>query len=422
MMIRFRMIYCFCLAGVLAGLTGCTAPEETGEGSPLLTEIPLRLAEPGGEPNLFTGTDGQIYLSWIRFVNDTTDALMLATLEGDRWSAPLMVAEGSDWFVNWADFPSLAAYPGSDRLAAHWLQKSAGGTFDYDIHIAQSRDGGRTWGPSFIPHRDGLPAEHGFVTLLPLATDRMLAVWLDGRHTKPAESAAGQDHNNHGDHGAGPMTLRAAVFDPAGNLFDEAELDDRVCDCCQTDAALTDLGPVVIYRDRSEEEVRDIYLTRRLDGVWTEPRPLFTDHWRIAGCPVNGPAIDADGQTVAAAWFSGAGGQDQVKVAFSTDAGATFGAPVRLDDGRPLGRVDLLLIDRQTALVTWLENADQGANIRAVRVSPAGIQGPPVTLVRTSESRQSGFPILAGNGTDILLAWTAVDSSSTRVRTARLNR
>jgi len=424
-MIRLRAVLFLLLAGLFAGLASCGQSESgrdaaAGVGG-MVSEIPLPVEGPGGEPNLFVGADGRVYLSWINYSDDTTDVLLFATLEGDRWSTPRSIAAGSDWFVNWADFPSLAVYPGGEALAAHWLAKSAGGTYDYDVHISQSTDGGQSWGPSFIPHTDGVSAEHGFVTLMPLSADRMMAVWLDGRNTRSAGSG-NQDRGSHEGHGAGAMTLRTATFDPAGNLYDESELDPWVCDCCQTDAALTDQGPVVIYRDRSEEEIRDIYLTRRVDGSWTVPQPVFSDNWQIAGCPVNGPAIDARGMEVAAAWFSAAEGEAQVKVAFSADGGATFGAPVRIDSGNPLGRVDLLMVDVQTALVTWLESAAEGADIRAVRVGPTGILGPPVTLVRTSESRQSGFPILVQHGEDFLLAWTAVDSTSTTtVRTGRLN-
>lgn len=371
---------------------------------------------PAGEPNLFAAEDGTLYLSWIQYVNDTTDALMYAKFQGGRWSAPRRVAEGTDWFVNWADFPSLAVYPGAgEKLAAHWLAKSAGGTYDYDVVVSQSTDGGAQWQSPFVPHTDGVPAEHGFVTLLPISADRMMAVWLDGRYTK-AEGAETGGHSH-----SGAMTLRTATFDPEGNLYDEAELDHRVCDCCQTDAALTGRGPVVVYRDRSEEEVRDIYVTRRTEGTWTTPKPVYSDNWRIAGCPVNGPAIDAKGEFVAVAWFSNAEEGPQVKVAFAEDENLSFSEPVRVDAGNPGGRVDIVLLEPDLALVSWLENRDQGAEIRAVKVSPKGVEGEPMHLVKTSESRRSGFPILAEAEDKLLLAWTQIDSTgATSVQVGRI--
>ncbi|MDX1407284.1 MAG: hypothetical protein R3330_04100, partial [Saprospiraceae bacterium] len=171
--------------------------------------------------------------------------------KGDSWSPRREIARGSDWFVNWADFPSVVAFSDGRSLAAHWLQKSASGTYDYDVRISVSKDMGETWSGSFIPHTDGIPAEHGFVSMIPADSNRILAIWLDGRHMQ-----AGEGHGHR--HGGGAMTLRAAEFDVDGNLFAEAELDSMVCECCQTDAAMTSTGPIVVYRNRSDQEIRDI--------------------------------------------------------------------------------------------------------------------------------------------------------------------
>ena len=399
------------IAILLAFLFACV-PEGTDW---QVSEVKAPAGE-GGQPNLFVAETGQLYLSWVAYLDDTTDALLFAVWEDGAWSAPREIASGTDWFVNWADFPSIAAYPGGGNvLAAHWLAKSAGGTYDYDVHISQSADGGQSWSPSFIPHRDGLAAEHGFVSMQPLSADRMLAVWLDGRNTKTEEaSTAGHEHG----HG-GPMSLRSAVFDPQGELGEESELDDRVCDCCQTDLALTQAGPIAVYRDRSESEVRDIYCVRQIDGRWTSPSPVYDDGWTITACPVNGPAVAAHGTAVAVAWFTAANDRPTVKVAFSQDAGATFEVPIRLDDGRPEGRVDLEWLDEERIVVSWQENTDAGAEIRYALVSRKGKEGASQVLTNTDPSRQSGFPILARTTDKLWFAWTQVDSTTT-LRTAFL--
>jgi len=271
-------------------------------------------------------------LSWVEYLNDTTDALVFSKLENEKWSTPKTIATGSDWFVNWADFPSLVAYEDEGKtLAAHWLQKRAEGTYDYDVHIAQSKDGGDTWSSSFIPHRDSIAAEHGFVSMLPTSDNKIFATWLDGRNTKGEGHE--EDSHGHGHHGA--MTLRTAVFDENGKLSEEAELDNRICDCCQTSAAMTDDGVIVAYRDRSEKEIRDISIVRKVNGKWTTPKPVFNDNWLIAGCPVNGPALAANGKNVAIAWFTMSEEKPQVKVAFSDDSGANFSEPIRIDEGNP---------------------------------------------------------------------------------------
>ena len=368
----------------------------------------------GGEPNLFVSEDGEVYLSWVEYLNDTTDALLFSKLENEKWVAPKTIATGSDWFVNWADFPSLiSSGKDGEYLAAHWLQKSANGGYDYDVQIAQSLDGGQNWNPSFIPHRDSIAAEHGFVSMLPISTEKIFATWLDGRNTK----SEGHEGNNHGHGHNGAMTLRTAVFDKGGNLSEEAELDNRICDCCQTAAVKTDEGIIVAYRDRSEKEIRDISVVRKVNGKWTSPKSVSNDNWHIAGCPVNGPAFDVNGKNVALAWFTMSEEKPQVKVAFSDDNGANFGIPIRIDEGNPLGRVDVVMISKDEALISWLEQKEEGAAIKVAQVNEEGEVSEYITIAESKTSRQSGFPRMVKNGNQIIFAWTYVDEA-TNVKTA----
>src|SRR5262245_30218044 len=327
-------------------------------------ELPSPAGTGSGQPNLAVSPDGRVYLSWIERLGEGRCSLRFATLEKDGWSTARVIAEGSNWFVNWADFPSMVALP-DGTLAAHWLVKSAPETFDYDVNISRSFDGGKTWGKPFVPHRDGVKAEHGFVSMFAAKDGSLAAVWLDGREMKANPNDA------HG-HGHGNMTLRYVKIKRDGALVDDAGLDTRVCECCQTSAAMTADGPVVVYRDRSEQEIRDISIVRLRDGKWGQPRSVFEDNWKINGCPVNGPSVAAAGRRVAVAWFTGVNNKPQVKLAFSEDAGASFGGPVTVDDGNPAGRVETLLLDDGGAMVCWLEKAPGGGAVRVRRVGRDG--------------------------------------------------
>ena len=177
-------------------------------------------------PNLSVGAAGELYLSWLEPAADGRHALRFARRDGDEWAAPRTIASGDDWFVNWADFPSLVVMA-DGAMAAHWLQKSGRGTYAYDVCIARSRDGGASWGEAFRPHRDGTQTEHGFVSMLGRDDGSLAVIWLDGREMKA---------DGHG-HGTGQMTLRSARVAPDGELHEETVLDKRVCECCQTAAA-----------------------------------------------------------------------------------------------------------------------------------------------------------------------------------------
>ena len=71
--------------------------------------------------------------------------------------------------------------------------------------------------------------------------------------------------------------MRFAAVEAEGKLSEEALLDERVCECCQTSAAVTSEGVIVAYRDRSEGEVRDIYYVRRQNGAWSAPQAIYED-------------------------------------------------------------------------------------------------------------------------------------------------
>ncbi len=378
----------------------------------ILKEIPIACKE-GGESNLFSDEKGDLFLSWVEYINDSTDVLQYAELKNNEWTNPQEISRGSDWFVNWADFPSLCK--SGDNLAAQWLQKSASGVYDYDVRISINENKSK-WSESFIPHRDSIPSEHGFVTMLPLENGRFFATWLDGRNTK------GEGHGDHGHgHGTGgAMTLRTAEFNSKGELKNEFELDNRVCDCCQTDAVKLNNNYAVVYRDRSEKEIRDISFSKFDGGNWTLPKTIHSDNWKITGCPVNGPAIAAFENQLAVVWFTAPENDTRVNLSFSENEGNDFSIPIRLDDGVPEGRVDIEWLDENRVLVIWMENIEDQAEIRAKIIDKKGKISESFSLHNIHQSRRSGFPVLAKNNNRFYLSWTHVENKKTKIKTGEI--
>ena len=111
------------------------------------------------------------------------------------------------------------------------------------------------------------------------------------------------------------------------------------------------------------------------------------DGWRIGGCPTNGPAVAATGHRVAVAWFTAADDRPRVQVAFSTDAGATFAAPLRIDGGQPVGWADAVLLDDGRALVSWLERTGEGTGEIRLRVVGGDSAGTPIAVAAASSGR-----------------------------------
>lgn len=381
----------------LALLAACADSESPSQ--QLAESLSIRT---GGEvfgPRFSTGYDDQLVLSWME--RGTTDSVLkYAALGEDGFTAPRDVTTESRMFVNWADLPSVTAL-GEDHWLAHWLRYSADKTYSYDVVVSQSFDAGNTWNEAITTHTDGTPTEHGFVSVLP-DDDGALLVWLDGRKTPDSS-----------------MTLRSAVITPEGGRTHEQEIDNSVCDCCQTDIALAASGPIAVYRDRTQDEIRDIYLTRRLDGQWQPGTRLFADDWHIEGCPVNGPSIVADGKRVAVAWFSAADDKPVVRVILSSDSGQSFGDPIEIASGRVAGYVGLTAIDDDAVVVSWVAKGDAGTNsVRLRRVSAHGTAGTVVDAGPTNQLRV--FPQLAYADGYLYLTWTTSVEGASQLKTVRL--
>lgn len=376
-------------------------------------------AAPGSGQPFLAPAGGGVWMSWTE-PSPGGHRVAVSRYDGLSWSSPATVAEGDGFFVNWADFPTVRSY--GELLVVHWLQRGGQGTYDYGVRIAWSADRGATWSAPWTPHEDGTPTEHGFVSLFE-RDGEVWAAWLDGR----AMTVPG-----------GPMSVRARSLPvavpaaggtgpAAGEQRREATspgpemlVDGRACECCQTDAVLAAGVPVLAYRDRADGEVRDIAVSRLLGTGWTPGVPVHEDGWVIGACPVNGPALAARDAAVVAAWFTAPENRPRVSVAFSEDGADSFGTPLRVDSGQPAGRVDVVMLDDGSALVTWLERGADGARILSRRVEPEGDMGDPVPLAEADAARASGFPRIARLGSDrLMVAWTD-PSGESRVRVAVL--
>lgn len=394
---------------LLSLLTFCTPPEsEDAETEHLLELMTIPASENSSLPHLIKGEDNRLYLSWIEKRDSNWVDLKFSTLIDDQWSTPELIASGNDWFVNWADYPMIAIDSSGNKIASY-LAKSSSGTYSYDVNLVLKPDTATLWSTPIIPHRDGTPTEHGFVTMLPNNDGSFLLSWLDGRNT------GGGGHGDHGNGGA--MTIRSAVIDLQGNLSEEIELDGRVCDCCQTGGVTTPKGTIIVYRDRSVDEVRDMAFVAKTDTGWSQPKLVAQDNWNIAGCPVNGPRIAGYGNSVVTAWYTSALSRPKVKVAFKE--GENFSDPITVDSSSPVGRVDIAMLNDQTAIVSWVDGGETPA-IKYRIVNQNGSMSSVKTVAKISESRGSGFPQMEIFEGYVYFSWTELNEKNTTVKMAKI--
>jgi len=370
---------------VLSILIACNKPT-----SIKVLEIENPSQAESGSLSFHKSQDGAILLSWIE-EQDSLAQLKYAEFNNDHFEDAELISKGYDWFVNWADFPAMAVFS-NDMKVAHWLQMSGNGTYDYDVRYSLQNKT-EHWTDGKVLHEDGISAEHGFVSMEAF-DEQILAIWLDGRNTKTGDVAKIEEH--HHKHGGEAMTLRSAMIDKDGSVSQRLEIDHSVCDCCQTDLAMTRCGMIAVYRDRSQDEIRDIYFSGFNDGQWSKPKPVSKDGWKINGCPVNGPSVAAKNSEIIVAWYTEAEETRSVKLARSSSCVPDFQIPLVIASGDSImGRIDLIIDDHYNAILSWMAESDSEANLHLTKVDKSGKIIFDQVISKMSKSRRSGFPRLA---------------------------
>ena len=374
----------------------------------VIEEIPFLFENSNAQPSLVSN-DGSLSLSWISSSDENNASLHFSQFKNGEWEKAQTIAKGSDWFVNWADFPAHAI--NEDLILTNYLKKSDSGTYTYDIVLTLQKLSGEKIKEDFILNNDGIKAEHGFVSIIPNENQGFYITWLDGRNTTEKEL---DGHHK-------PMTIRFAEITAMGDVINEAELDSATCDCCQTSIAASDNGPIVVYRDRSKKEVRDIYFTQRINNVWETPAPVYNDEWIINGCPVNGPKVDANSNNFAVSWFTVSNGKPTVKLSFLKNNEKSFGSPLKINDHNALGRVDVEYLNDQEVIVSYMEVDNVGTYLRIKKVSIDGVISEPITISEIDGGRNTGVPQLEIFNDEIFVVWTVFIDGKNQLKSVKIN-
>ena len=373
----------------------------------VVKEIPFLHENSNAQPSLVSG-EGSLSLSWISSNEGKKSTLNFSQFKEGKWTNTQTMATGSNWFVNWADFPAHAI--NENLILSSYLKKSDSGTYTYDVILSLQKLSGEKVKEDFLLNTDGVKAEHGFVSIIPNHNQGFFITWLDGRNTV--------DKDLDGYHK--PMTIRFAEITNKGDIIDESELDSATCDCCQTSIAVTNKGPVVVYRDRSDKEVRDIYIARKINGIWGVPTPIHNDGWEINGCPVNGPKVASNSNNLAISWFTVSNEKPTVNLSFSKSNGASFGTPIKINDDDAIGRVDVAFLNPQEVLVSYIEGDDVGTYLRIKKVSIDGKVSAPITISKIDGGRNSGVPQLEILDNDAFIVWTVFEGKKNQLKTVKL--
>jgi len=346
-----------------------------------------------GMPYLARGADGTVHLSWIDYLPEG-HALRYSRWDGKSWTKPETISSGVNWFVNWADFPSVSALP-DGTVWAHWLARAGGGgTYGYGIRLAR-RDAQGQWREIHGINLDDKEDYAGFLSFAPGTAGAFYLAPPPG----PRQGTGGHEHEQR-------KTARYIEFGSNGSVTSDIELDRDVCSCCQTAVAQTDEGLIAAYRDHLPGEIRDISVIRSIGGTWTSPKTVSADGWKIAGCPTEGPSIASHGAALAIAWLTRANDKARILLSMSANSGEDFGSPIRIDGGNPHGRPAVIPFQQGSYLAVWLEKKDgQTVEIRLRKVGRNGSLGPAATVASAPGGRAAGLPKIAATNDKIIVVW-----------------
>lgn len=341
-------------------------------------------------PSLASLPDGAVLMSWTETF-EAGHVLKFAVFKQGEWFQQGEVAQGTGWFVNWADFPAVTPID-QTFWVAHWQVRSKSGrSHEHDIMLSISVDAGATWSRPQMPYRPDTAAGHGFVAIFPV------------------ENAAGVVWLDESDHESGRTSLRYTRLHRDGRLDTVQVIDKSTCTCCWVATAITATGPVIAWRSRRDHEVRDHHIALLNQANSTTPSSLSQEKWSIEGCPVNGPALAAQGDKLVASWYTAENNRPRVRVAFSDSDPLQFRAAIDVDADKPSGRIKVAWLNDHTAFITWMTSIDRitkKASLAGRKLFTDGTMGPVMRLVDINPGRDSGIPQLVKHDSGFMLAWT----------------
>ena len=390
-------------------ISSCTVERENLSDQFEILDLPSVSSLNSVSPSLTTYSTNEVMMSWIEPTMNG-HKLLFAELENNHWTKPKEIASGSNWFVNWADFPSIIKF-NENTYATHWLERRKAGGYAYDTYISMSHDQGKTWSKKIIAHDDGTDTEHGFVSLFK-DNDQLGFIYLDGR--KMIDNVSSDPYES-------GMTLRYGRISKDGTLTKQLELDKLVCECCQTDIAKTDKGMLAVYRNRSEDETRDIYITRSTNQQWSKGYPINQDGWQISGCPVNGPKIVTNNNEVMVVWFTVASEEPVIRFTKSEDYGESFDLLIDIAaGGNVLGHVDTAIDDNGTTWIIWQKKTQNNTELILSNVLNNNELGIEKIIYQGNDMPRFSNPQIAYNSNQLVIAWTKNTGDYTSVNTVRI--
>ena len=351
---------------------------------------------------------------------------------GSSFGAPVQVNRvAGEARVSGEEPPRVALVPrrgATPEIVVVWTAK-AGTT--WKLLSARSLDGGRTFSPSApVPGSDS-EGSRGWESVAVDATGRVSVLWLDHRDLIAADGA--HQHNAPAARGATPASMampkgdpteRAALSQlmfaslPAGaGRATTLSVARSVCYCCKTALAVSGDAVYAAWRHVYPSGERDIAFTMSTNRGRTFATPLRVsdDHWKLDGCPDNGPAMAIDASRRAhVVWPTTAEGQNatakdamalSIYYAVSRD-GKSFTPRTRVPTRGPASHPQIVMLPNGASLVAWDEVIDGTRRLGLTRATVSAAGAVSFTPVAAPDAGAGQwYPALAASSNGAVITW-----------------
>ncbi|QJR37286.1 hypothetical protein [Gemmatimonas groenlandica] len=346
---------------------------------------------------------------------------------GTTFGAPVQVNRvAGEARVSGEEPPRVALVPrrgSTPEIVIVWTAK-AGTT--WKLLSARSLDGGRTFSPSTpVPGSDS-EGSRGWQSVAVNASGRISVLWLDHRDLMAADRA-----HQHSAPASG--VTPAPMVMPKGDPTERAALSQLMfsslgstsalsiarspCYCCKTAMAVSGDAVYAAWRHVYPSGERDIAFTMSTNRGRTFAAPLRVsdDHWKLDGCPDNGPALAIDATRRAhVVWPTAAEGKNataqdamalSIYYAVSRD-GKAFSARTRVPSRGPASHPQIVMLPNGTALVAWDEVVDGTRRLGLVRATVNTTGAVSFTPVAAPDAGPGQwYPSLAASSSGAVITW-----------------
>jgi hypothetical protein len=246
---------------------------------------------PGSSPYLTKDDHGNIVLSWVKQLSDSTAVLCYSVLDGRNKTVEIPAS--TNIHAHAENLPKIIFKPSGDIIAV-WGARNLNPKNKYSglIYYSQSFDDGQSWTRATRLVNDEQGYDQRYSDLSLMKSGEVVIIWLDNRKTENVEGSA----------------LYCAVTDGKNGFTNEVLVSQPACQCCRTSLFVDNNDNIhALYRGIINDSIRDMVHVVSTDRGKTfgKPERIFNDNWVLRGCPHTGPSMTENSEGLHFTWYTG---------------------------------------------------------------------------------------------------------------------